>query len=78
MVELKHFCGQQGFGRTINDLCQKCEFERLMALGVPSEIAEEAGWLRCFLNPSIFPPSILAETQREYEDLEKKYGKKIP
>lgn len=77
-LELRHFCGLQGFGSSPHDVCPKCEFERLVALDVPQDIAMEAGWLRCLLNPSLFPPTILSQTQKEYEELESKYGKEIP
>jgi len=77
-IELRHFCGNQGFGRSPYDLCPQCEFDRLTKLEVPEEIAKEAAWLRCFMNPSVFPPAILAQNQKEYEELEEKYGKKIP
>jgi len=77
-IELKHFCGNQGFGMSPHDLCPQCEFDRLVKLEVPEEIAKEAAWLRCFANPSLFPPAILAQNRQEYEELEEKYGKKIP
>ena len=76
--ELKHLCGSQGFGLNSHDVCPKCEFNRLTGLEVPEDIAAEAGWLRCFLNPSIFPPRIMSDLQEEFAELERAYGKKIP
>jgi len=41
--EPRHFCGSQGFGLDIHDICPKCECERLAELGVPTKVATKAG-----------------------------------
>ncbi len=67
-----------GFGSSPNDLCPQCECERLVALGVPCEIAWRASRIRQLMDPTLVSPKLMAELQEELAELERKYGKKIP
>ncbi|MEX1068453.1 MAG: hypothetical protein WD940_02000 [Patescibacteria group bacterium] len=75
---MDHLCKLRGFGLSPHDVCPQCEWDRLVQLGVPSEIALTAARLRGLMAPNDLPQEIIDIVQANFAALEKNYGKKIP
>ncbi len=84
LIQLRvvHDCTLPGFVLTSSHpLCRQCECDRLMALGVPRDIAWSASVLRQLMlvdDPDSVTPKIMAELRESLAELEKEYGKEIP